>query len=113
MTKANCPWVSTAALDRPVVPVVKKNQQGSSYSTVASSIFSPACAAMTSATDLSPNVPSPIRQTNASAGLEAGTTAACSGKSPWQRNALAPEAVARYVTSSGISLKLVGTHTAP
>ena len=32
-TKAIWPWVSTAALERPVVPEVKKNQQGSSYST--------------------------------------------------------------------------------
>ena len=30
MTKAIWPWVSTAALERPVVPEVKKNQQGSS-----------------------------------------------------------------------------------
>ena len=29
-TKAIWPWVSTAALERPVVPEVKKNQQGSS-----------------------------------------------------------------------------------
>ena len=34
-TKAIWPWVSTAALERPVVPEVKKNQQGSSYSTAA------------------------------------------------------------------------------
>ena len=32
-TKAIWPWVSTAAFGRPVVPEVKKNQQGSSRST--------------------------------------------------------------------------------
>ena len=36
MTNAIWPWVSTAALGRPVVPEVKKNQQGSSCSTAAS-----------------------------------------------------------------------------
>src|SRR6266436_4690341 len=112
-TKAIWPWVSTAALERPVVPEVKKNQQGSSYSTLASSTLAPACAVIASLTDFSPSVPSPIRQVKASAGLEALTAAACSGKSPWQRNALAPEAVASQATSSGISLKLVGTQTAP
>ena len=35
-TKAIWPCVSTAALGRPVVPEVKKNQQGSAYSTSAS-----------------------------------------------------------------------------
>src|SRR6266568_1676418 len=112
-TKAIWPWVSTAALERPVVPEVKKNQQGSSYSTPASSIFAPACAAIASLTDFSPSVPSPIRQVKASAGLAASTAAAWSGKSPWQRNALAPEAVASQATSSGIRRKLVGTQTAP
>ena len=34
-TKAICPWVRTEALGRPVVPEVKKNQQGSSRSTAA------------------------------------------------------------------------------
>src|SRR5262249_20994309 len=41
------------------------------------------------------------------------TAAAWSGKSPWHRNALAPEAVASQTTSSGIRRKLVGTQTAP
>ena len=68
---------------------------------------------MTSLTDFPAKAPSPIRQVNSSAGLAALTAAACSGKSPWHRKALAPEAVARYATSSGISLKLVGTQTAP
>src|SRR6266480_697925 len=112
-TKAIWPWVSTAALERPVVPEVKKNQQGSSYSTPASSTLAPACAAIASLTDFSPSVPSPIRQVKASAGLAALTAAAWSGKSPWQRNALAPEAVASQATSSGIRRKLVGTQTAP
>src|SRR5258708_35069148 len=112
-TKAICPWVSTAALERPVVPEVKKNQQGSSCSTLASSTLAPACAAIASLTERSPSVPSPIRQVKASAGLEASTAAAWPGKSPWQRNALAPEAVASQATSSGISRKLVGTQTAP
>ena len=44
-TKAIWPWVSTAALERPVVPEVKKNQQGSSYSTLR---FLDACAGMRS-----------------------------------------------------------------
>ena len=35
MTNAICPCVSTAALERPVVPEVKKNQQGPSCSTAA------------------------------------------------------------------------------
>src|SRR5260221_1402950 len=112
-TKAICPWVSTAALERPVVPEVKKNQQGSSYSTLVSSMLAPACAAIASDTAFSPSTPSPIRQVKASAGLAASTAAAWSGKSPWQRKALAPEAVASQATSSGISLKLVGTQTAP
>src|ERR1700730_18414283 len=112
-TKAIWPWVRTAALGRPVVPDVKKNQQGSSYSTPVFSTAAPACAAIASLTDLSANAPSPIRQMKPSAGLAACTAAAWSGKSPWQRNALAPEAVARYATSSGINLKLVGTQTAP
>src|SRR5258705_13633847 len=73
----------------------------------------PAWAAIASRTDFSPNAPSPIRQMKASAGLAAFTAAAWSGKSPWQRNALAPEAVASQATSSGISRKLVGTQTAP
>src|SRR3954467_4510616 len=34
-TNAICPCVRTAALGRPVVPEVKKNQHGSSYSTEA------------------------------------------------------------------------------
>src|SRR5258705_5300379 len=112
-TKAIWPWVSTAALERPVVPEVKKNQQGSSYPTPAFSTLTPAWAAMASLTDFSPNAPSPIRQMKASSGLDAFTAAAWSGKSPWQRNALAPEAVASQATSSGISRKLVGTQTAP
>ena len=70
-TKAIWPWVSTAALERPVVPEVKKNQQGSSYSTAALSIAAPACADIASLTDLSPNAPSPIRQVKSSAGLAA------------------------------------------
>ena len=45
--------------------------------------------------------------------LRGATAAAWSGKSPWQRNAFAPEAVARYATSSGIRRKFVGTQTAP
>src|SRR5882724_3114713 len=61
MTKAIWPWVSTAALERPVVPDVKKNQQGSSYSTSAASMAAPAWAAIASLTDFSPNAPSPIR----------------------------------------------------
>src|ERR1700726_2982798 len=113
MTKAIWPWVSTAALERPVVPEVKKNQQGSSYSTLASSMPAPACAAIASRTDVSPNAPPPIRQVKASAGLAASTAAAWSGKSPWQRKALAPDAVASQATSSGISRKLVGAQTAP
>src|SRR5450631_4090540 len=90
MTKAIWPWVNTAALDRPVVPEVKKNQQGSSYSTPAFSKFAPAYSL-----------------------IAALTATAWSGKSPWHRNAFEPEAVARYATSSGISRKLVGTQTAP
>src|SRR5882762_1238405 len=113
MTKAIWPWVSTAALERPVVPDVKKNQQGSSYSTSAASMAAPAWAVIASLTDFSPNAPSPIRQMKTSAGLAASTAAAWPGKSPWHRNALAPEAVASQATSSGISRKLVGTHTAP
>src|SRR6478672_356680 len=112
-TKAIWPWVSTAALERPVVPEVKKNQQGSSCSTPASSTLAPACAALASLTDFSPSEPSPIRQVKASAGLDASTAAACSGKSPWHKNPLAPQAAASQATSSGISLKLVGTQTAP
>src|SRR5258705_6955268 len=112
-TNAIWPWVSTAALERPVVPEVKKNQQGSSCSTPASSTLAPECAAIASLTELSPSMPSPIRQVKASAGLDASTAAAWSVKSPWQRNALAPEAVASQATSSGISLKFVGTQTAP
>src|SRR5258707_15354169 len=73
----------------------------------------PAWAAIASRTDFSPNAPSPIRQMKASAGLAASTAATWPGKSPWHRNALAPEAVASQATSSGISLKLVGTQTAP
>src|SRR3984957_9484000 len=113
MTNAIWPWVSTAALERPVVPEVKKNQQGSSYSTRASSIFSPACAAIASLSERSPNAPPPMRQVKASPGLAACTAAAWSGKSPWHRKAIAPDAVASQATSSGISLKLVGTQTAP
>ena len=41
-TKAIWPCVSTAALGRPVVPEVKKNQQGSSYSTAAAGQGAPA-----------------------------------------------------------------------
>ena len=67
-TKAIWPWVSTAALERPVVPEVKKNQQGSSYSTAAFATSAPACAAIASPTDFSPKAPSPIRQMNSSAG---------------------------------------------
>src|ERR1035437_1562683 len=78
-TKAIWPWVSTAALERPVVPEVKKNQQGSSYSTTASSISAPACAAIASLTDFSPNAPSPIRQMKASAGLAASAAAGAGG----------------------------------
>src|ERR1700733_1639038 len=73
----------------------------------------PACAGIASRSDVSPSVPSPIRQVKSIAGLAAFTAAAWSGKSPWHRNAFAPEAVARYATSSGISRKLVGTQTAP
>ena len=51
ITNAIWPWVSTAAFERPVVPEVKKNQQGSSYSTLASSTCRAGCAAMTSLTD--------------------------------------------------------------
>ena len=76
MTKAIWPWVSTAALERPVVPEVKKNQQGSSYSTAAFSTAAPACAAIASPTDVSPKPPSPIRQMKPSAGLAALTAAA-------------------------------------
>ena len=76
MTKAIWPWVSTAALERPVVPEVKKNQQGSSYSTAALSTLAPVCAAIASVRDFSPSVPSPIRQVKASAGLAAFTAAA-------------------------------------
>src|ERR1700676_5694030 len=72
-----------------------------------------ACAAMASLTDLPPSVPSPIRQRKANTGLDACTAAAWSGKSPWHRKALAPEAIASQATSSGSSLKLVGTQTAP
>jgi len=82
MTKAIWPWVSTAALERPVVPDVKKNQQGSSYSTSAASMAAPAWAAIASLTDFSPNAPSPIRQMKASAGLAASAAATWPGKSP-------------------------------
>src|SRR5712691_676717 len=75
-TKAIWPWVSTAAFERPVVPEVKKNQQGSSYPTPAFSILAPAWAAIASPTDFSPNEPSPTHQVKASAGLDAFTAAA-------------------------------------
>jgi hypothetical protein len=53
-------------LERPVVPEVKKNQQGSSCSTAAFSILAPACAAIASLTLRSPKLPSsPIRQRKA------------------------------------------------
>ena len=95
-TKAIWPWVSTAALERPVVPEVKKNQQGSSYSTAALSTLAPAWRGDHLRRPIvSPKAPSPIRQMKSSAGLAAATAAAWSGKSPWQRNARAPEAVAR------------------
>ena len=54
-TKPIWPWVSTAALERPVVPEVKKNQQGSSCSTATFATLAPACDAMASATERSPN----------------------------------------------------------
>ena len=72
----------------------------------------PACAAIASRTRLAEPPSSPIRQTNASAGLVL-TAAACSGNrhgtgTPWRRRRCA-----RYATSSGIRRKLVGTQTAP
>jgi hypothetical protein len=50
-------------LERPVVPEVKKNQQGSSCSTAAFGTDAPAWAAIASHTERSPKLPSaPIRQ---------------------------------------------------
>ena len=91
-TKPIWPWVSTAALERPVVPEVKKNQQGSSCSTATFSTLGRHATRSHRATDVSPKRALPIRQVKSSAPCRF-TAAACSGKSPWHRNAFAPEAV--------------------
>ena len=110
-TKAIWPWVRTEALGRPVVPEVKKNQAGSSYSTSASGSAWPSYAA-TMPSHASPNGASPTASSN-SPGAMAAAAAACPGNSAWHTIAAAPAVRHRSATSSAVMRKLAGTYTAP
>src|SRR5690606_2633123 len=90
ITKAICPWVSTAALGRPVVPDVKNSQQGLSLSTAALGTDAPKAPSISWATESARDgiALAPLSHSSSVSGCARLTAEATSGNSVWQRNTL-------------------------